>query len=49
MEGIDAIRAMLEGTRLNADDEMSVDRSDAPYVSPTSLAKKKALARFVRL
>lgn len=49
LEGVDIIQSTLRKTHIRGDDDMAVDNEPEPYVSPTLLAKQKALARFVSL
>lgn len=45
LEGLDAIREMLQDTKIEDEDRMSVDR---PPTSPLASAKQRALAKYVR-
>ncbi|TDL29707.1 hypothetical protein BD410DRAFT_780189 [Rickenella mellea] len=46
IEGVDGIGKSLRNTHISADDDMNVDHDPEPFVSPTLMAKQKALANF---
>jgi hypothetical protein len=47
--GIDSINTGLKNTAIKGEDDMNVDPPPEPHTSPTLMAKRKALSKFVRL
>jgi len=43
---VDGIQRRMKNVMLNGEDDMLVDREPEQYISPTVLAKQKALAKF---